>query len=409
MQRLVLNLRSLLVASLLLTGSAVLAQPGTILELSGTGAYTPAQIDGLTAGRFRNNGGTPPGAAYTVDTYLLRYESTWPDGAPAEITAQLFVPRGLGDAVDLFAFAPGSTGLVEACAPSRPFVDRRAFGTYNAYTLAYAGQGYAALMPNYMGFFDVGTIQPYFHRVAEGRSVLDGLRAAEAALERLGVGADLRAGFVGGYSQGGHAAFAAADLHASYAPDARLDGVVGFGPTTDLEAVLFDFTYVAPWVIYSYDTFFPDRIDPTDVLREPYLSSLVADAERLCIGGAQSYYPSVPEGLFAIEFGRSLVNGTLAQTHPELAELFSENDAGVAGHGLPAVILQGEDDPVVDIEFQNAFVAELCERGSRVAYPNYVDTRHETRYIGFPDAIAWMQTVAAGEAAPSDCALVTNE
>ena len=401
-------LAHLTVALLVFGVGTAFAQPGELLELTDTGAYTPAQISGVTAGRFRNNGGTPPQPAHAVDTYLLRYTSTWPDGQPAEITAQLFVPRGISGAPDVFAFAPGSTGLVEACAPSRPFVDSRTFGTYNAYTLSYAGQGYVALMPNYMGFFDVGTIQPYFDRVAEGRAILDGLRATASALERLDVAAEIRAAFVGGYSQGGHAAFAAADLAASYAPDVPFDGVVGFGPTTDVEAVLLDFTYVAPWVLYSYDTFQPDRIDPATILREPYLSSFVGDAERLCILGAQSYYPSVPEGLFTMDFARSLVNGTLAETHPELATLFAENDAGVAGHGIPAIILQGEDDPVVDITLQNEFVAQLCELGSRVAYPNYVDTRHETRYIGFQDAIDWMQSVADGATPPNDCDLVNG-
>ena len=389
--------------------SAALAQPGTVLELSATGAYAPGDIDALTAGRFRNGNATPPSATTTVDTYLVRYASTWPDGEAAEITAQLFVPRDVGDPLDVFAFAPGSTGLVEACAPSRPFVERRAFGTYNAYALAYAGQGYVTLMPNYMGFFDVGVIQPYFVRVAEGHAVLDGLRATAAALERLGVEAGVRAGFVGGYSQGGHAAFAAADLHGGYAPDVPLKGIVGFGPTTDIENVLFDFTYVAPWIVYSYDTFFPDRIDPADVIREPYLSQLANDAERSCIAGAQAYFPAVPEGLFVPEFALSLVRGTLTETHPELHDLFAENDAGLASHGLPAIILQGGEDPVVDIEFQDAFVAALCERDSLVSYPNYLGIDHETRYVGFRDAMGWMQTVAGGGAPPSDCGAVTDD
>lgn len=395
-------------AIMVLAAGHVVAQPGTILELSGTGVYTPAEVDGATAGRFRNNGATPPRATHTVETYLLRYESTWPDGETAEITAQLFVPRETATPSDVFAFAPGSTGLVEACAPSRPFVERRAFGTYNAYSLAYAGQGMATIMPNYMGFFDVGVIQPYFVRVAEGRTVLDGLRAAELALARLGVAQELRSAFVGGYSQGGHAAFAAADLLQEYAPDVPLAGIVGFGPTTDIEAVLFDFTYVAPWVLHSYQTFFPGRIDPAEILRDVHANNLAEKAESLCIAGAQSSYPAVPEGLFTVDFAQVLANDRVADAYPELARLFAENDAGVSGHGLPAIILQGENDPVVDIRFQNRFVAEICSLGSSVTYPNYVDARHETRYIGFRDALGWMRSLAGGESVPNHCARVSG-
>lgn len=384
------------------------AQPGSLVEMSGTGTLSPAEVDARTGGRFRNNGEAPPAAATAVDTYLVRYRSTWPDGETAEITGQLFVPQQVAEPANLLVFAPGSTGLVEACAPSRPFVENGTFETYNAYTLAYAGQGFVALMPNYMGFFDVGTIQPYFDRVAEGRTLLDGIRATEVALEQLGLPARVPA-YVAGYSQGGHAAFAAADLHSEYAPEVNLAGVVGFGPTTIMSSLFLEFTFVAPWVIYALETFQPERIDPAALLLEPYLSRLATDAERLCILGAQSYYPASPESLLRPEFTAALRNETLARDFPEIAELFAENDAGLSGHGLPAIILQGVDDPVVHIESQHRFVAHLCEDGSAVRYPNYLRTRHETRYIGFRDAISWMRELTSGRQAPSDCSLVTTD
>ncbi|MEX2535703.1 MAG: lipase family protein [Trueperaceae bacterium] len=389
---------------LLLLAGWSLAQPGALLEVSDTGTLSGGQVDARVGGRFRTNGEAAPSAATAVDTYVIRYRSTWPNGEPAEITAQLFVPQQIADPANLLVFAPGSTGLVEACAPSRPFVENGSFETYNAYTLAFAGQGFVALMPNYMGFFDVGTIQPYFDRIAEGRALLDGIRATSSALEQLGVSAEPLPAFVAGYSQGGHAAFAAADLHARYAPETALAGVVGFGPTTIMSSLFLEFTFVAPWVLHSYATFQPDRIDPAAILTEPYLSRLESDAERLCILGAQSYYPAGPDTLFRPEFTAALRNETLAREFPRVAELFAENDAGLAGHGLPAIILQGVDDPVVHIESQHDFVARLCEDGSPVRYPNYLRTRHETRYIGFRDAIGWMRDLSSGRPAPSDCA-----
>ncbi|HEX7003367.1 MAG TPA: lipase family protein [Trueperaceae bacterium] len=401
------KVRILALLPMLLLGLA-LAQPGSLLELSGTGTLSAAQVDARTAGRFRNNGETPPSAATAVDTYLMRYESTWPDGEPALITAQLFVPHEIARPANLFVFGPGSTGLVEACAPSRPFVENGSYETYNAYTLAYAGQGFISLMPNYMGFFDVGVIQPYFDRVAEGRVLLDGIRAADAALERLGTDVDDLPAFVGGYSQGGHAAFAAADLYDEYAPEVDLAGVVGFGPTTQMTDLFLEFTYVAPWVIYAIETFQPGRIDPADLVAEPYLSRLATDAERLCILGAQAYYPASPDTLFRPAFTAALRSDALDQEFPEVAELFAENDAGLDDHHLPAIILQGVDDPVVSIESQHRFVAQLCEDGSRVRYPNYLRTRHETRYIGFWDAIGWMRGLSSGDQPPSDCEIVPD-
>lgn len=387
--------------------------PGTVVELIPTGPLTPAQIDARTSGRFRNDGERPPQAVTTVDTYLMRYVSRWADGTEAEALAQLIIPRAplrteTGDSGVLLAFAPGSTGLVEACAPSRGIVEGGGYETYGATTLAYAGQGFVAVMPNYLGFFDVGTLQPYFVADAEAHAVLDALRATPRALSQLGVDLPLEHAFAGGYSQGGHAVFAAADRVADYAPEVPLAGVLGFGATTRVDAVFEEFTYVAPWILYAWSAFYPDRVDPSAVLLPGYARQLADDAERLCIAGVQRYYPSDPDALFLPEFLSALRAGALADYDPELAELMEINDAGLAGHGLPAMVLQGVNDPVVDITTQDRFVAALCERGSAVRYPNYLRTRHETRYIGFRDAIGWMRALAGGEAPPSDCAAQTG-
>lgn len=378
------------------------AQPGTLLEVTYAGTLTAAQIDQATAGRFSNNGVQAPAAQNDVDSYIVVFESTDLDGDPTPITAQIFVPRGL-DRPSTFVFGAGSTGLVEACAPSRNYVENRTWETYSAYTLAYAGQGFVSVVPNYMGFFVVGELQPYFSLEAEGRVLLDAARATRSLSDSEGEVTLGDATFVAGFSQGGHAAFAAADLAQTYAPELNISGVLGFGASTNLENLFREFTYVAPWVVYAFDTYFPERIDPADILLPAYANNLANDAERLCVGGAQNYYPANPANLYTPDFAAALQEGNLADSFPEVYNLFTENDAGVSGHALPSLLLQGVDDPVVTLSSQNAFVAELCETSSPVRYPNYLRTRHETRYIGFNEAITWMSALAAGEPPPDDC------
>lgn len=379
------------------------AQPGTLTGATRTARLQPADVNRLTAGRFSNNGVRGPSAQNDVIIYLITFESTDLDGNSVPITAQLFVPV-LSDAqAPLYVFAPGSTGLVEACAPSRPYVQNRGWETYSAYTLAYAGQGFISVMPNYMGFFNDEMLQPYFNRIAEGRVVLDAARASKALLAQEGFNLQSSGTFVGGFSQGGHAAFATADLHADYAPDVNLLGVLGFGPTTQLADLFREFTFVAPLVLHAYNTFFPGQFDPADILAEPYASNLAADAERLCIEGVQGHYPGSPANLYTPAFTDALMNDTLEANFPGLYALFSENNAGLGPHGIPAIILQGVDDPVVTLQSQNRFVSQLCAGGSPVRYPNYLRTRHETRYIGFDEAISWMRALVAGETPPSDC------
>jgi acetyl esterase/lipase len=234
--------------------------------------------------------------------------------------------------------------------------------------------------------------------------VLDALRAAAAALD--GLERDVRHAFVSGFSQGGHAAFATADRAASYAPDVPLAGVLGFGPSGQVDVALRAFTFVAPWILFAYDEVYPGRIDPAALLVEPYASRLAADVERQCIAEVQAYYPGTPEGLFEAGLAVSLHADTLEETHPELAALIDANDTGIGEHGLPVIILQGVDDPVAPLEDQHRFVRRLCELGSPVRYPNYLRTRHETRYIGFEEAVSWMRERAAGETPPDDCDIV---
>ena len=399
------RLRRLVLATLAcLAAGTAWAQPGRLIDLTPMESLTPAQIDAVVSGPFRNDGETPPTAAVGVDSYLMTFEARWPDGRLVEAVAELNVPRTESDEAILFTFTPGSTGLVEACAPSRGFADGGARDTYGRYTLAYAGQGFVSVMPNYLGFFEVGVLQPYFVREAEGRLALDASKAARAALEELGSDLSADAVFIGGYSQGGHAAFAAADLAADHAPDLPLRGILGFGPSGELATLFQDFTYVAPWVLYAWQSYYPDdAVDPADVLLGGYANALATDAERLCIAGVQTYYPSTPEGLYTPEFAASLRDGTLAETHPVLADLFARNDAGLAGHGLPVMVLQGVDDPVVPLHDQHRHVAAMCDAGSRVRYANFVRTRHETRYLGFEPAMDWMRSLAEGRDAPSDC------
>lgn len=391
---------------LLLAMGMAWAQPGSVIDLRSVRTISAGELDAIVDGPFLNDGEEPPVASTAVDTYLMTFESRWPDGREAQAVAQLNVPRTPADERILFTFAPGSTGLVEACAPSADFAGGGGFETYGRYTLAYAGQGFASVMPNYLGFFDVGVLQPYFVREAEGQVVLDAARAAIEALAMLDAGTVVDDVFVGGFSQGGHAAFAAADLASSYAPDLPLRGVLGFGPSGELATLFRAFTYAAPWVLYAWETFYPGRVDPAEILLGGYAASLATDAERFCVGGVQRYYPPTPEDLYLPAFASSLQAGTLDETHPEIAELFAENDAGLRGHGLPVMVLQGVNDPVAPLEDQHRHVAAMCDAGSPVRYPNYVRTRHETRFLGFVPAIDWMRALASGAEPPSDCATV---
>lgn len=404
------SLRALVALVVVALAPLASGQPGRVIDLEFRGTFSGSAVAGQTAGRFRNNGTEPLPVRSAVHSYVLRFETSDENGEAATALAQLFVPDDAIDAGTLLAFAPGSTGLVDTCAPSRPYVEGGGgLDTYGAYALAYAGQGVPTVMPNYVGFFDPERRQPYFVAVAEAHVVLDALRAAATVLADLDAALVPHASFVAGFSQGGHAVFATADRAADYAPDVPLTGLLGFGASGEVDVVLRSFPYVAPWILVAYADAYDGAIDPAALLQEPYASRVMDDIERLCILDVQAQYPGDPAALLVPELAAALRSGELADAFPTLERLIRANQTGLQAHGVPVIMLQGVDDPIAPLADQNRFVRRLCELGSSVRYPNYLRTRHETRYIGFEEALGWMRALAAGEPAPSDCDAVRQD
>jgi acetyl esterase/lipase len=341
-----------------------------------------------------------------VDCYTLRFQSRYPDNTPAPATAQLFVPR-LPDAPPamLYLFAPGSTGLVNACRPSREHLAGIRWGLYRSHVLAFAGQGFLGVLPDYLGFAEPGRLQPYMSAVAEGRLVLDAIRAARRFLEQKGgsLPRGKPAAFVSGFSQGGHAIFAAADLQRAYAPEVRLAGIIGYGPSTDLEALFREFPVAAPMAIYTFSRIYGvARFDPALILQERWAASLADDVTRQCVGGMQQYYPWSARELFTPAFADALFAGQLPGKFPEIHRILKENSPGLTRHRVPSLILQGTDDIVVRPASQREFARGLCQAGNPVRYVVYRG-RHDTRQVGYWEALEWMRALAAGRPVPSDC------
>jgi acetyl esterase/lipase len=388
----------LAVLLLAVTMPARAQSPGTLTDTELVETLGTAEVDRIVAALFEEE--TKPSAVFPVECYTLRFRSRYPDDTAATATAQLFVPRFPKPVPPvMYVFAPGTTGLINACRPSREHIAGIRWGLYRSHVLAYAGQGFIGVLPDYLGFAEPGRLQPYMNAVAEGRLLLDAIRAARRFLARPG----RIPVFVAGFSQGGHAAFAAADLQRAYAPEVRITGVIGYGPTTDMEAVFREFPVVAPMVVYSFSLQYgAERFDPGLILASRWVGSLADDVTRQCIGGMQEYYPWSAREMFEPAFADALLHRELAGKYPEIHRILRENSTGLTRHRVPCLILQGTDDVVVFQASQEEFVRRLCLSGSPVRYIVYRG-RHDTRQVGFREALDWMRRLADGQGAPSDC------
>ena len=350
----------------------------------------------------------PPVVEYPVDVYRLRYATTGLEGQVAVVTASLFVPvEPSAGSAPLYVFGSGTTGLGDVCAPSREAALPQPLGMYREYLAPYAARGIVTVFPDYLGFEDPLRPQAYFHAASEARVLLDAARAVRALFEGAPwLGSLQNAVLMGGYSQGGHAAFAAADQRPRYAPEIPLLGMIGYGATTDVEPLFLEGPYYAPYVLASWSAIYgAERVGASSVLDARWLPSLANDALQVCVDRAQQIYPFDVDAMFTAEFARALRAGALEEAFPQLAALFAENKTGLSGHGLPALVVQGGRDVIVHDRTQERFVAELCTMGSDVQYLNVADARHrDTRPAGFEASVQWIVDRAAGRPAPSTCA-----
>ena len=126
----------------------------------------------------------------------------------------------------VFAWAHGTVGLGDECAPSHEIRDNLPpFGGQQV------DRGAVLVATDYEGVGTPGV--PTLSGVAEGQAVLDGVRAASTLPNVGSIGAVV----VAGHSQGGPAALFAAQIAPEYAPDLDLVGVVALAPGAELAAL----------------------------------------------------------------------------------------------------------------------------------------------------------------------------
>lgn len=340
---------------------------------------------------------------YNLKEYQLNWLVTVEDGSLAPVVASVFIPVGKeGEQFPVLVYGPGSTGLADRCAPSREDLRRGNMGNYRNYMIGQASQGYIVVMPNYEGFDNPNRSQHYFNKDNEARTMLSAAKAVLDGASQVNLPLKADALFLGGYSQGGHAAFSAADYASSYVPDLKIAGIYAHGPTTDIAQFLINNPNLAAYFVASYSEYYP-AIDPTKIL-EPEWIGYLDRARNICVHEGFGINSTTLPRVFADPFETALTSNTLNTTFPEINDVFIENSAGTSYVGLPTMIVQGTADPIVTNETQAAFVDQLCRRGVSLDFKEYPGVHHfSTRQVSFHDTNAWIDAVSQGQAVKNSC------
>jgi dienelactone hydrolase len=187
----------------------VLAVPpterGKLLSTSSLGSLSTLQVNFLL-----QLGGIPVAAQYGVEVVKIGYETVDPWGGRTLATGVLAVPQGAPGLLPIVSYQHG-TVMATNDVPSADLAQRIP-------GIGFASQGYAAVLPDFLGLGDSPGFHPYHHARSEATAAVDLLRAARAWCATAGValGAEL---FLCGYSQGGHATMALHRELEAYHPD----------------------------------------------------------------------------------------------------------------------------------------------------------------------------------------------
>ncbi|RSB50268.1 alpha/beta hydrolase [Acinetobacter soli] len=166
------------------------------------------------------------------ESVVMTYKMLGISGQEVLATSLIFTPKGTPPSAGwpIVAWAHGTTGVADICAPSRNVMDENV-KTMITQLLA---QGYVVVAPDYEGLGEPNgkEIHPFLNVKSEAYSITD---AVVAAKSYLGAKAATRWVAVG-HSQGGQAALGAAQ----YASRAKLTykGTIAVAPASNLDLIL---------------------------------------------------------------------------------------------------------------------------------------------------------------------------
>ncbi|KAA2252366.1 lipase [Solihabitans fulvus] len=338
---------------------------------------------------------------FKVDASVQRimYRSTDRSGTPIAVTGTVLTPNIAHAAPrPIVAFAPGTQGLADKCAPSRQMAD----GTeYEALPIKHLlDQGWAVVVTDYQGLGTPG-VHTYMAREPQGRAVLDSLRAAQ----RL-KGAHLPdAGPVAlyGYSQGGGASAAAAELAPTYAPELQIKGAVVGAAPADLDAVAANLDGSAYGAFFNYSLSGLGAAYGIDI--DQYLNfhgkQVTRDLrDNQCTTQALAKHPFLNSRFLTVD-GRPL---TERLKHAPWKAIVADQRLGTRTPGVPVLLSHSRLDDVIPYRVDQQLATDWCRLGTTVKFStNYVPGHIAATAATSNEGAPWLADRFAGKTAPSTC------
>lgn len=286
-------------------------------------------------------------------------------GMRALASAVVVTPERSGTDLPVVAWAHGTTGIVEGCAPS---VLERPFDNVPDMT-AIAREGWAYIGTDYPGL-GTGGQHAYLVGTDAAHALLDAVRAARQLKDTKLSDRVV----VWGHSQGGNTALWTGMRAIEFAPELKVVGVAALAPASDLKglvtaskASMFG-KIVSSYLVAAYARAYPD------VKFDDYVgagSRLIArDIATRCVAGYSTLF-SVIEASVLPGAGIFSQDPTAGPLGARLAE-----NTPTSLIPAPLLIAQGENDDLVLPIVQKRYFTERCSAGQQIDYRIYPGRDH---------------------------------
>ncbi|MEV5758469.1 lipase family protein [Streptomyces tendae] len=351
----------------------------------------------------------------------LMYKSTDANGEAVAVTGAYIEPaakwRGDGPR-PLVAVAPGTMGQGDQCAASMALEHPLqlngqtvsvGYEDLSVYRLLL--RGVAVVVTDYVGLGTTDRLHTYVNRVDGAHAVLDAVRAARA-LDSASVTSESRVGLFG-YSQGGGATAAAAELQPSYAPDVQLAGTYAGAPPADLTEVTkaidgSDLAGALGWSLNGFLQTEPALRPIADRYINEAGQEALKDLSTMCVGDALFGYGG-DSSTHWTKTGQSISD--VIRAEPVLQTFLAEQRIGSLKPAGPVRVATGTSDDLVPHGQARRLAVDWCGKGAQVTYVPVLLPGVGSGLLNHfaplltdqGSAISWLTDRLSGEPAGSNC------
>jgi pimeloyl-ACP methyl ester carboxylesterase len=348
----------------------------------------PSPLTGKHGGLIWTRRQTGPNALkHAGANQLLLYRSTSLGGATVAVSGSVALPKGKAPkgGWPVIAYAHGTTGSADQCAPTRGYDDEKLVSYAYPLLQRWLKAGYAIVRTDYEGLGTPG-VHPFLVGESEGRGVLDAVRAARAASPKLS-----KRVVIAGHSQGGHAALFAASLAPKWTPDLNVRGTVALAPPSFLvsQANLVDIltgpggglSAFVGLIVRGIDE--TTALDPTPVLSDK-AAALYPRTLSECysvLNKPASWGGLAPAEIFRQGADRKPFLAAVAKSEPQSLKIRT-----------PVRIEQGAKDGTVFKNFTDQLVGAYKQSKVKVTYKTYANADHSgVMTAAAKDATTWIK------------------